>query len=220
MSATGGRRVLRKGRLGAVGDERWWRTAGVYQIYPRSFADANGDGVGDLNGIRSRIWYLTSLGVDAIWLSPFYPSALADGGYDVDDYRAVDPTLGSLRDFDAMTAALHAADIRVMIDIVPNHTSNRHAWVREALAAEGALPARVIACVGETGQERGAGETEAVLTRQGEVEDQDVALDLLKPSQGLGDTRGGAGHHDVGVVTEAQGQSVHEHLVVVHEQYP
>lgn len=113
----------------------WWRDAVVYQVYPRSFADGNGDGIGDLTGITSRVGYLADLGVDAVWLSPFYPSALADGGYDVDDYRDVDPRIGTLTDFDAMVAALHGAGIRVIVDIVPNHTSNRHAWFREALAA-------------------------------------------------------------------------------------
>jgi Glycosidases len=113
----------------------WWRQAVVYQIYPRSFADSDGDGVGDLGGIISRVTYLASLGIDAVWLSPFYPSALTDGGYDVDDYRDVDPRLGTLTDFDEMTAGLHACGIKVIIDIVPNHTSNRHAWFREALAA-------------------------------------------------------------------------------------
>ncbi|WP_079052630.1 glycoside hydrolase family 13 protein [Streptomyces regalis] len=115
--------------------DAWWRQAVVYQIYPRSFADANGDGIGDLPGITSRVGYLRDLGVDAVWLSPFYPSALADGGYDVDDYRDVDPRIGTLDQFDALVAALHAAGIRVIVDIVPNHTSNRHVWFREALAA-------------------------------------------------------------------------------------
>jgi alpha-glucosidase len=113
----------------------WWRQAVVYQIYPRSFADANGDGLGDLKGITSRIPYLVSLGIDAVWLSPYYPSALADGGYDVDDYRDVDPKLGTLADFDEMAAALRAAGIKLIVDIVPNHTSNRHEWFREALAS-------------------------------------------------------------------------------------
>jgi alpha-glucosidase len=120
----------------------WWRQAVVYQVYPRSFADANGDGVGDLPGIRSRIDYLRTLGTDAVWLSPFYPSALADGGYDVDDYRDVDPRLGTLDDFDELVDALHNAEIRVIVDIVPNHTSNRHRWFVEALASPKGSAAR------------------------------------------------------------------------------
>lgn len=123
-------------------DATWWRQAAVYQIYPRSFADASGDGLGDLRGITSRIGYLADLGIDAVWISPFYPSALADGGYDVDDYRDVDPRLGTLDDFDAMLTGLHEAGIRVIIDIVPNHTSNRHRWFTEALASPKGSPAR------------------------------------------------------------------------------
>ena len=111
-------------------------------MYPRSFADANGDGIGDLRGIRSRVPYLQRLGVDAVWLSPFYPSALADGGYDVDDYRDVDPRLGTLEDFDELVGELHAAGIRVIVDIVPNHTSNRHEWFVEALASPKGSAAR------------------------------------------------------------------------------
>ena len=129
-------------RTGSTSDATWWRQAVVYQIYPRSFADSNGDGIGDLNGITSRIDYLASLGVDAVWLSPFYPSALADGGYDVDDYRNVDPKLGTLAEFDAMVGALHAAGVKLIVDIVPNHTSNRHAWFTEALAGQRDSPAR------------------------------------------------------------------------------
>ncbi|WP_433675632.1 glycoside hydrolase family 13 protein [Microbacterium gorillae] len=113
----------------------WWRQAAVYQIYPRSFADATGDGIGDIPGIVSRADYLKSLGIDAVWLSPFYPSELADGGYDVADYRNVDPRLGTLDDFDEMVAALHGRDIKVVVDIVPNHTSDQHEWFQEALAA-------------------------------------------------------------------------------------
>ncbi|MDK8238407.1 glycoside hydrolase family 13 protein [Actinomyces urogenitalis] len=121
---------------------QWWKDAVVYQIYPRSFADADGNGIGDLAGITSRVPYLARLGVDAVWLSPFYPSALADGGYDVDDYRDVAPEIGTLEDFDAMVAALHEAGIRVIVDLVPNHTSNRHAWFRAALAGGPDAPER------------------------------------------------------------------------------
>jgi alpha-glucosidase len=123
-------------------DPNWWRQATVYQIYPRSFADSNGDGIGDLPGVTSRMGYLADLGIDAVWLSPFYPSALADGGYDVDDYRDVAPELGTLADFDALVAAAHGAGIRVIVDIVPNHTSDRHPWFVEALASPPGSAAR------------------------------------------------------------------------------
>ena len=116
-------------------DPQWWRQAVVYQVYPRSFADSDGNGIGDLRGITSRVPYLRDLGIDAVWLSPFYPSALADGGYDVDDYRNVDPRLGTLADFDELVGALHAAGIRILVDIVANHSSNAHEWFRAALAA-------------------------------------------------------------------------------------
>ncbi|HET9349426.1 MAG TPA: glycoside hydrolase family 13 protein [Arthrobacter sp.] len=123
-------------------DPNWWRQASVYQIYPRSFSDSNGDGLGDIKGITAKVPYLKQLGIDAVWLSPFYPSALADGGYDVDDYRDVDPKLGTLEDFDEMSAALHAAGIKLIADIVPNHSSNRHAWFQEALASPRGSDAR------------------------------------------------------------------------------
>ncbi|ORY30987.1 putative alpha-glucosidase [Naematelia encephala] len=114
-------------------DPNWWRQSVVYQIYPRSFADSNGDGLGDIQGITSKVPYLKQLGVDAVWLSPFYPSALKDGGYDVADYRNVDPKLGTLRDFDEMMAAFKGVGIKVIVDIVPNHTSDDHIWFQEAL---------------------------------------------------------------------------------------
>ncbi|HET9647927.1 MAG TPA: glycoside hydrolase family 13 protein [Microlunatus sp.] len=123
-------------------DADWWRQAVVYQVYPRSFADSNGDGIGDIAGVTSRMGYLAALGVDAVWLSPFYPSALADGGYDVADYRNVAPELGTLDDFDAMVQAAHAVGIKVIVDIVPNHTSDLHPWFIEALASEPGSPAR------------------------------------------------------------------------------
>ena len=110
----------------------WWQTAVVYQIYPRSFCDANGDGVGDLAGISSRLDYLAWLGVDAIWVSPFFCSPMKDFGYDVSDYCDVDPVFGTLDDFDALLAAAHERDIRVMIDWVPAHTSDQHPWFVEA----------------------------------------------------------------------------------------
>ena len=116
-------------------DTDWWRQASVYQIYPRSFADGNGDGIGDLRGIISRVPYLQQLGIDAVWLSPFYPSALADGGYDVDDYRDVDPRIGTLEEFEEMVTALHRAGIKLIVDVVPNHSSDRHEWFREALSS-------------------------------------------------------------------------------------
>ncbi|HCN39427.1 glycoside hydrolase family 13 protein [Rothia sp. (in: high G+C Gram-positive bacteria)] len=119
----------------AADDPNWWRQATVYQIYPRSFADADGNSIGDLKGITSRVPYLKKLGVDAVWLSPFYPSQLADGGYDVDDFRNVDPKIGSLEDFDEMSRVLHEAGIKLIVDVVPNHSSDQHVWFTAALAA-------------------------------------------------------------------------------------
>lgn len=116
-------------------DPNWWRQAVVYEIYPRSFMDLDGDGIGDVVGITSKVEYLSQLGIDAVWLTPFYPSPLADGGYDVADYRAIDPRLGTLRHFSQMLEAFHGRDIRVFVDVVPNHTSDQHPWFQEALAA-------------------------------------------------------------------------------------
>ena len=120
----------------------WARDAVIYQIYPRSFADANGDGVGDLAGICARLDYVADLGVDAIWLSPFYRSPMADGGYDVADYRDVDPMFGTLADFDTLLAAAHRHGLKVIIDLVPNHTSDQHPWFQQALADGPGSPAR------------------------------------------------------------------------------
>lgn len=126
----------------AAAGAEWWRQAVFYQIYPRSFADANGDGEGDLRGVVDRMPYLASLGIDALWLCPFYPSPQVDGGYDVADYCDVDPRFGTLADADALVASAHANGIRVTIDLVPNHCSDQHAWFRAALASGAGSPER------------------------------------------------------------------------------
>ncbi|MET7709790.1 glycoside hydrolase family 13 protein [Micromonospora sp. NPDC005413] len=123
-------------------DDDWWRSAAVYQVYVRSFADSDGDGIGDLRGIRQRLPYLRDLGVDALWLTPFYTSPMVDGGYDVADYRDVDPMFGTLADFDAMITDAHALGLRIIVDLVPNHTSSAHRWFSAALAAGPGSPER------------------------------------------------------------------------------
>ncbi|WFE42772.1 glycoside hydrolase family 13 protein [Micromonospora sp. WMMD998] len=120
----------------------WWTEAVIYQVYPRSFADSNGDGIGDLPGITARLDHLAELGVDAIWLSPFYPSPQADAGYDVADYRDVDPLFGTLADADRMISEAKARGLRVIVDLVPNHTSSAHRWFTAAVAAAPGSPER------------------------------------------------------------------------------
>jgi alpha-glucosidase len=110
----------------------WWQTGVIYQIYPRSFQDSNGDGIGDLRGITQRLPYLVELGVDAVWLSPIFPSPMADFGYDISDYTDIDPVFGSLGDFDALLEAAHAQGLKVILDLVPNHTSDEHSWFLES----------------------------------------------------------------------------------------
>ncbi|MFI6297184.1 glycoside hydrolase family 13 protein [Nonomuraea sp. NPDC050790] len=114
--------------------QTWWRGAAIYQVYPRSFADGNGDGIGDLGGLRARLPYLKDLGVNAIWLTPWYPSPMADGGYDVADYRDIHPDFGTLGEAELLIGEAHALDIKVIIDVVPNHGSTASAWFQEALA--------------------------------------------------------------------------------------
>src|SRR5438105_1871956 len=113
----------------------WWRSAVFYQVYIRSFADGNGDGVGDIAGLRERLPYLRDLGVDALWINPWYRSPMADAGYDVADFCAIDPLFGTLAEADALIAEAHALGLRVILDIVPNHCSDQHPWFQEALAA-------------------------------------------------------------------------------------
>ncbi|WP_042437119.1 glycoside hydrolase family 13 protein [Streptacidiphilus albus] len=120
----------------------WWRGAALYQVYPRSFADGDGDGTGDLAGLRARLPYLAELGVDALWISPWYVSPLADGGYDIADYRDIDPAFGTLAEAELLIAEAHDAGLRIVVDLVPNHCSDRHPWFRAALAAGPGSPER------------------------------------------------------------------------------
>jgi len=113
----------------------WWQSGILYQIYPRSFRDGNGDGVGDLAGIVECLPYLSELGVDAIWLSPVFASPMADFGYDIADYTAIDPLFGSLREFDTLLGKAHARGLKVLLDLVPNHTSDQHPWFAESRAS-------------------------------------------------------------------------------------
>src|SRR5215210_5364613 len=116
--------------------EPWWKSAVVYQIYPRSFADSDGDGVGDLGGIRSRLGHLEALGVDVIWLSPIYPSPMDDNGYDIAEYRDIEPVLGTLDAFDALLADVHRRGMRLIMDLVVNHTSDEHPWFVESRSSK------------------------------------------------------------------------------------
>ena len=116
----------------ATQNTAWWQHGIVYEIYPRSFQDSNGDGIGDLEGIRGRLDYLAWLGVDAIWIAPIYPSPMADGGYDVSDYRGIDPIFGTAADFERLLTEAHARGLKVILDFVPNHTSDRHRWFVES----------------------------------------------------------------------------------------
>src|SRR3954447_7801557 len=113
-------------------DKDWWRQGIFYQIYPRSFQDSNGDGVGDIAGIIQRLPYLQSLGVDAIWISPIFTSPMADFGYDISDYAGIDPLFGTMADFDALITVAHENGLKLVLDLVPNHTSDQHPWFVES----------------------------------------------------------------------------------------
>src|SRR6202023_2848481 len=136
-SATHARRqpVARDAFAISVAMNNWWQTGIIYQIYPRSLGDENGDGVGDLKGIRRRLPYVAELGVDAVWLSPIFPSPMADFGYDISDYTGVDPLFGTMEDFDALVSAAHAGGLKLILDLVPNHTSDQHPWFIESRAS-------------------------------------------------------------------------------------
>ncbi|HEX5199860.1 MAG TPA: alpha-amylase family glycosyl hydrolase, partial [Actinoplanes sp.] len=125
-----------------LNQHQWWRDAVIYQVYPRSFADSDGDGMGDLPGITGRLARLKELGVDAVWLSPFYPSPQNDAGYDVADYRGVDARFGDLSDADKLIGEAHALGLKVIVDLVPNHTSSEHEWFQAALASPPGSPER------------------------------------------------------------------------------
>src|SRR5262245_53136187 len=122
----------------AVEQPAWWQCGVVYQVYPRSFADGNGDGVGDLPGLIDRLDHLAWLGIDAVWLSPIFRSPMRDFGYDVADYRDIDPVFGTLEDMDRLIAAAHTRGIRVVLDFVPNHTSSDHPWFLDARSSRDA----------------------------------------------------------------------------------
>src|ERR1700736_1322854 len=136
------RRSAKKGKRVSGNGPAWWEDAVVYEVYPRSFVDADGNGIGDLPGLRSRLPYLADLGVDAIWRTPFYPSPLADGGYDVGDYCAVDPLLGTMAGFDHLVKAASAHRTRVTVHLLPSRSSSAHPLSRGALAAEPGSPER------------------------------------------------------------------------------
>ena len=172
----------------ALSQDDWWRSAVIYQVYVRSFADGDGDGTGDLAGVRSRLPYLAELGVDALWFSPWYLSPMKDGGYDVADYRAIDPAFGSLAEAEKLIAEARELGIRTIVDIVPNHVSDQHPWFRAALAggperdlfhfrpgrgAHGELPPN-------GWRSQFAGSTEPVWTR---LPDGDWYLHLFTPEQ-------------------------------------
>ena len=145
----------------------WWQTGVVYQIYPLSFADSNGDGHGDLPGILGKLDYLKWLGVHAIWISPIYPSPLADYGYDVSDYKAINPLFGTMEDFDRLLAGCHERGIKLLLDYVPNHTSDQHPWFLEVAVVARQSQAELVPLEGGRPGRRGAEQLAERLRRAG-----------------------------------------------------
>ncbi len=121
-------------------EEKWWQKAVVYQIYPRSFQDSNGDGIGDLKGIISRLDYVKKLGVDVIWLNPIYKTPNIDGGYDISDYQAINPDFGNMADFEALLSKAHQLGLKIMMDLVVNHSSSEHEWFKKAAKGVKIIP--------------------------------------------------------------------------------
>jgi oligo-1,6-glucosidase len=155
--------------------QQWWQESVIYQIWPRSFADGDGDGIGDLAGISSRLDYLAALEVDVLWLSPIYPSPQDDAGYDISDYQDIDPTFGSLEQFDALLAAVHERRMKLVMDLVVNHTSDEHPWFVESRLQRQSETRLVLVAACTRGHERG---------RSGRRAEQ-LGLDILRSGLGV-----------------------------------
>lgn len=130
--------------------DKWWQKAVVYQIYPKSFQDSNNDGVGDIQGIINRLPYIKALGVDVIWLNPIYQTPDIDGGYDISDYQSINPQLGTMSDFESLISEAHHLDVKIIMDLVVNHTSSQHEWFQKVWSASQQQTNIVIIMFGET----------------------------------------------------------------------